>query len=51
MQPNILEYLPGVIADVKEIQAHATAEQPELSALWEANTNAYNDQFLYTMTE
>ena len=51
MQPNILEYLPGVIAEVKEIQTHAIAEHPELSALWEANTNAYNDQFLYTMTE
>jgi len=51
MQPNILEYLPGVIKDIKEIQAHATAEYPELSSLWVANENAYNDQFLYLMTE
>lgn len=50
-QPNILEYLPEVIRNIKEMQAHAAAEHPELSALWTANENAYNDQFLYTMGE
>lgn len=50
-QPNILEYLPNVFREIKEMQAHAAAEHPELSNLWAANDNAYNDQFLYTMTE
>ena len=50
-QPNILEYLPDVLKDVREIKAHAAAEKPELERLWAAVDNAYNDQFLYTMTE
>lgn len=50
-QPNILEYLPSVFAEVKEMIAHAGAQQPELSNLWTANDNAYADQFLYRMTE
>jgi len=50
-QPNILEYLPNVIKEVKEMQIHAAAEHPELSNLWTANDNAYNDQFLYSMSE
>lgn len=50
-QPNILEYLPEVFRDIAEIKAHAAAEKPELEALWAAVDNAYNDQFLYTMSE
>jgi len=50
-QPNILEYLPNVIREIKEMQAHASAEYPELSNLWDGKDNAYNDQFLYSMTE
>lgn len=50
-QPNILEYLPDFLKDVKEIKVHASAEYPELSSLWTAVDNAYNDQFLYTMGE
>lgn len=50
-QPNILEYLPDFLRAVKEIQIHAAAESPELTSLWEANDNAYNDQFLYLMGE
>lgn len=50
-QPNILDYLPEVFKVITEIQAHANAENPELSLLWQGVENAYNDQFLYTMTE
>lgn len=51
MQTNILEYLPEFLKEVKEIVIHAKAVEPELAQLWEAAENAYNDQFLYTMTE
>lgn len=50
-QPNILDYLPDVFKGVKEIQVHASTENPELAKLWDAVENAYNDQFLYTMGE
>lgn len=50
-QPNILEYLPDFLREVKEIVAHAKAEYPELENLWAANDSAYSDQFLYTMGE
>lgn len=50
-QPNILEYLPSAFRDVKEMQAHAAAEQPELTKLWQECDNVYNNQFLYTMNE
>lgn len=51
MQPNILEYLPQVFSEVREMIVHAASQKPELESLWAANDNAYNDQFLYTMTE
>lgn len=50
-QPNILEYLPDFLKEVKEIIVHAKAQEPELAALWNAQENAYNDQFLYLMGE
>lgn len=50
-QPNVLDYLPEVFKVIKEIKVHAEAENPELTKLWEAAENAYNDQFLYTMSE
>lgn len=50
-QPNILDYLPEVFKAITEMQAHANAENPELEKLWQGVENAYNDQFLYTMTE
>lgn len=50
-QPNILDYLPEVFQVVKEIKAYADAMNPELATLWLGVDDAYNDQFLYTMTE
>lgn len=49
-QPNILEYLPDVFAEVKEMKVHAQAERPEIERLWNGCDTAYNDQFLYNMT-
>ena len=50
-QSNILNYLPTVFAEVKEMIAHAVAEKPEIERLWTASDTAYEDQFLYTMSE
>jgi len=50
-QPNILEYLPDIFKNIREMKAYADAEKPELEKLWKAVDDAYNDQFLYTMTE
>lgn len=50
-QPNILDYLPEVFKAISEIQTHAGAENPELATVWQGVEDAYNDQFLYTMTE
>lgn len=50
-EPNILDYLPEVFKDIKEIKAYAEAVNPELATLWQGVEDAYNDQFLYTMTE
>lgn len=50
MRP-LLDYLPSIFAGIKEMQIHANAENPEIERLWEQVENAYDDQFLYTMTE
>lgn len=51
MQSDILEYLPPVFSEIREMIVHAKAQKPELESLWMASDNAYNDQFLDTMTE
>lgn len=43
---DLLEYLPPVLKDVREMAAVAQAENPELSRLWEALDQALDDQFL-----
>ena len=48
---NILSYLPEVFKSIREMTAHAEAVNPEITALWEEIEKAYNDQYLYTMTE
>ena len=50
-QPNILDYLPDVWSSIREMKAYAVAINPELEKVWQAVENAYNDQFLYSMTE
>ena len=48
---DILSYLPEVFKSIREISAHAEAVNPELTALWEEVEKAYNDQYLYEMSE
>lgn len=43
---NVLEYLPEPIKVIREFQAIATAEDPELSALWQSIADAELDQFI-----
>lgn len=51
MQTDILLYLPDVFRDIREMKAHAVAQQPELEKEWAALEELYNDQFLYLMGE
>lgn len=49
---KLIEYLPEPLKDVKEYEAILTlAEQPEMVALWEAEENTLNDQFVVDATE
>jgi hypothetical protein len=48
---NILNYLPEVIKSIKEFQAIATAENPELILLWETINNVINEQFINDASE
>lgn len=49
---KLIEYLPEFLRDIKEYEAILTlAEQPEMVALWEAEENALNDQFIEDATE
>lgn len=50
-EPDILDYLPQFLKDVREMIGHASGENPELSTLWADIEQAWNDQFLYTMGE
>lgn len=50
-EPDILEYLPQFLKEVREMIGNADGENKELSKLWEAIEQAWNDQFLYTMGE
>lgn len=43
---NILDYLPEVIKNINEFQAIATAENPELTLLWETINDVMNEQFV-----
>lgn len=51
MQTDILMYLPEVFREIREMKAHAVAQQPELEREWAAVEELYNDQFLYLMGE
>lgn len=49
-QVNIEHYQPDVIKDYREFKAIAQTENPELYLLWTASDNAFNDQFVDTLT-
>ena len=49
---RLIDYLPVAERNIAEFDAIlTTAEQPELSALWDAVYNAQNDQFIVDATE
>jgi len=48
---SIIDYLPPVLRDVPEFKILMVAEQPELDALWLAQDNALDDQFVTSATE
>lgn len=50
-QSDILKYLPPVFAEIREMVEHAKAQNQEIDSLWGACERAYDDQFLYEMTE
>lgn len=50
-KPNILEYLPEVFRQIKELISLANTDNPELETIWREIEYVYNDQFLYLMGE
>lgn len=51
MDRLIIDYLPSVLKDVREIQAITDTEQLEINSLWDAVSNTMDDQFISTATE
>lgn len=51
MDRLIIDYLPGVLKEVREIQAITSTEQIELSDLWDFLTDGMNDQFIVSANE
>lgn len=47
---NLLEYLPGVLREVKELKALTAAENTETVKLWEELENVLDDQFVNEFT-
>lgn len=47
---SLLDYLPGVLGEVKEFKAMAAAENPEILTLWEELENVLDDQFVNEST-
>ena len=46
---NILDYLPDVIKEIKEFDAIATAENPEINNLWQNHQKVFDNQFISTL--
>lgn len=47
---DILEYLPEILVPIREFQAIATAENPELTDLWAEIEKAFSDQYVEDAT-
>lgn len=47
---SLLEYLPGVLREIKEFKAIATAENPEIVKVWEELQSVLDDQFINNST-
>lgn len=50
MDRNLIDYLPCVLQEVREMQALIAAEQPEFEMLWAAVGNVFDDQFIIDAT-
>lgn len=47
---NLIEYLPGVLREIKEFKALSAAENTEVIRLWEELENVLDDQFVNEST-
>jgi len=47
----LIDYLPGVLRDIREYQALMIGEEPEIALLWESMQSALDDQFITSATE
>jgi hypothetical protein len=47
---NLIEYLPGVLREIKEFKALSAAENTEVIGLWEELENVLDDQFVNDST-
>jgi hypothetical protein len=47
---NLIEYLPGVLREIKEFKALSAAEYTEVIGLWEELENVLDDQFVNDST-
>lgn len=47
---QVLDYIPDVLTTIREFQAIATAEDPELTDLWAEIEKAFNDQYVEDAT-
>lgn len=48
---DIIDYLPSVLHEIKEIVGIANVEKPVLEALWQEIENTLNNQFVVTANE
>ncbi len=48
---NLIDYLPQVLKEVRELKLIFQSEQIEIEKLWDALENALNDQFVVDSTE
>ena len=47
---NLIEYLPGVLREIKEFKVISAAETPEVITIWEELENVLDDQFVNEST-
>lgn len=51
MDRNLIDYLPQVLKEVRELKLLLQSEQVEIANLWGSIDNALNDQFVIDATE
>lgn len=48
---KLIDYLPPIIKEIREIKAIMEAQQPEMVKIWQAYDDALSDQFIESATE